>query len=127
MKKITTINCKNCGEKLENVSGKRQKEFCNGTCRSNYWQKQARIKKKGAPKKNYTKNIGMMMPLKESIPIKEPILSFDASKVDVKDLTKPTNQVKPITDPPAKTNKSVNTARKPFMSQAIRKKMGFPE
>lgn len=36
-------NCKNCGEPLTQVLGKRIKQFCNSTCRSNFWQKQKRI------------------------------------------------------------------------------------
>lgn len=29
--------CKKCGKWLTQVEGRRKKEFCNNTCRSNYW------------------------------------------------------------------------------------------
>jgi endogenous inhibitor of DNA gyrase (YacG/DUF329 family) len=38
------MNCPNCDKELEQIEGKRQKQFCNSTCRSNFWQKQNRIK-----------------------------------------------------------------------------------
>lgn len=37
--------CKHCGVELVNTPGKRKKEFCGNTCRSNYWQKQKRVEK----------------------------------------------------------------------------------
>lgn len=36
--------CLNCEKELEQIPKKRQKQFCNSTCRSNYWQKSKRIK-----------------------------------------------------------------------------------
>ncbi len=39
------MNCLNCDKELVNLMGKRQKQFCNSTCRSNYWQKTNRIAK----------------------------------------------------------------------------------
>ena len=32
--------CKSCGKELTDTPGKRKKQFCNSTCRSNYWHKQ---------------------------------------------------------------------------------------
>jgi len=42
--------CKNCGKPLQQTPGKRTKVFCKIACRSNYWQKQQRLK--GNPTKN---------------------------------------------------------------------------
>jgi len=39
--------CLNCGKALNRIEGKREKVFCNTTCRSNYWQKSERLEKKG--------------------------------------------------------------------------------
>jgi len=39
------MKCLNCKSPLKNLPGKRAKKFCNSTCRSHHWQKQARIKK----------------------------------------------------------------------------------
>ncbi len=39
--------CLNCGEILIHTEGKREKVFCDTTCRSNYWQKSDRLEKKG--------------------------------------------------------------------------------
>lgn len=36
--------CKNCGTELVMVPGRRPKEFCNSTCRSNHFQKEHRKK-----------------------------------------------------------------------------------
>ena len=30
-------NCLQCGEPVTRVEGKREKKFCNETCRSNFW------------------------------------------------------------------------------------------
>ena len=49
MNEINVIykRCLNCGENLNHTEGKREKVFCNTTCRSNYWQKSERLEKKG--------------------------------------------------------------------------------
>jgi len=36
------IKCLECNELLTQVQGKREKQFCSSTCRSNYWQKAKR-------------------------------------------------------------------------------------
>lgn len=77
------MNCLNCDTPLEQIKGKREKQFCNSTCRSNYWQKAKRKQEKDAP------------------PDKR-----------IKDLTKPSNVVIPITQKPAKTNHVINTTQK---------------
>ena len=38
------MGCKHCKKDLEHLPGKRKKEFCNDTCRSNFWQKERRKK-----------------------------------------------------------------------------------
>jgi hypothetical protein len=35
-------NCLDCNNPLEQIPHKRKKQFCNSTCRSNFWQKKAR-------------------------------------------------------------------------------------
>lgn len=49
MNEINVIykRCLNCGKNLNHTEGKREKVFCNTTCRSNYWQKSERLEKKG--------------------------------------------------------------------------------
>jgi DNA-directed RNA polymerase subunit M/transcription elongation factor TFIIS len=42
-------NCLNCGKILVSTEGKREKKFCNSTCRSNYWQKE-KVKMKATKK-----------------------------------------------------------------------------
>lgn len=39
--------CKNCGHSVDQTPGKRTKEFCNVTCRSNFWQKKKRAERIG--------------------------------------------------------------------------------
>lgn len=83
------MNCKFCQKEILQPAGKRKKEYCNNTCRSNFWYAQ---NKKGKPKQV------------------------------ILDATKPTNQVKPVEQ---KTSNHVIDTRKPFMSEAIRKKLGL--
>ncbi len=40
--------CLDCGENLVQLEGKRQKQFCGSSCRSNYWQKKKRRAKLAA-------------------------------------------------------------------------------
>jgi len=49
------MKCLECKSDLVQLEGKREKQFCNSSCRSNYWQKaQRKIKKNNKPqnKKN---------------------------------------------------------------------------
>jgi hypothetical protein len=39
---ILEKTCLNCNKALPQTEGKRAKQFCNSTCRSNYWQKEKR-------------------------------------------------------------------------------------
>lgn len=44
------MGCLECGKELIQTPGKRPKQFCNVTCRSNYWQKKNRAEKeRGKP------------------------------------------------------------------------------
>ena len=84
------IQCKECGEILSQKEGKRKREFCDSTCRSNFWQKEKRKKKSVSVKNVNEQSSG----------------------------TTKTYQKKPA------QNESIDT-RKPFMSEAIRKKLGL--
>jgi hypothetical protein len=42
-------NCLNCGQPLEQTPGKKEKQFCNVSCRSSYWQKKKRAEAAEAP------------------------------------------------------------------------------
>lgn len=46
------MKCLECKKDLEQTPGKRTKQFCNSTCRSNYWQKSKRKVKEAANKKD---------------------------------------------------------------------------
>jgi hypothetical protein len=39
--------CLNCKKDLVQTAGKREKIFCNSTCRSNYWQKTQTLERQG--------------------------------------------------------------------------------
>lgn len=85
------MNCKFCKKEIEQPKGKRAKEYCNNTCRSNFWYAQ---NKKGK------------------------------RSVQLEDQTKPNKELKPPKQP--KTNYTINTtSRQPFMSDAIKKKLGI--
>jgi hypothetical protein len=43
------MNCLNCGEPLEQTPGKKEKQFCNVSCRSSFHQKKKRAEAKTAP------------------------------------------------------------------------------
>lgn len=36
------IECKECGNEIEQTEGKKKKEYCGNTCRVKYWQKKKR-------------------------------------------------------------------------------------
>ncbi len=79
--------CLFCQKEIVQSEGKRKKEYCNNTCRSNFW---------------YSKN--------------------KKGKKGVRDLTESNKEIKPPGTP--KTNYITDT-RKPFMSDAIKKKLGI--
>lgn len=49
--------CLNCGAHLELTPGKRDKDFCDTTCRSNYWQKSNRLRKSGLTDKEIAEKV----------------------------------------------------------------------
>lgn len=51
------MKCLNCNSELIQQKGKREKVFCNSTCRSNYWQKAKRLEKEGVPPEEISKQI----------------------------------------------------------------------
>src|SRR5574337_71101 len=42
------MSCLNCGKDLIQTPGKRAKQFCDGNCRTRYWQKEKSAQKKAA-------------------------------------------------------------------------------
>jgi len=84
---ILEHNCKECGGRISQLSGKRKKEFCSSSCRSNFWQKNKR------------------------------------RSVIVENKNKTSTTIKNVVISPAQ-NESIDN-RKPFMSDAIKKKLGL--
>jgi endogenous inhibitor of DNA gyrase (YacG/DUF329 family) len=78
------INCPNCGKEVEQTDGKREKRFCDVTCRSNFWQKEQRKSKK------------------------QPLFK---TGVAVQNLNQNTCQQQPITSEPPKSNYAINTTK----------------
>jgi hypothetical protein len=66
--------CKNCGEPIVQTPGKRAKEFCDSTCRSNYWQIKNRLGKIGLspPKPQPNKPTKKAKAAPKVVPKKEP-------------------------------------------------------
>jgi hypothetical protein len=66
--------CKNCGEAIVQTPGKRAKEFCDSTCRSNYWQIKNRLNKSGfsPPKPQPNKSVEKVKTAPKVMPKKEP-------------------------------------------------------
>lgn len=79
--KLHLMGCLECGKKLIQTPGKRAKQFCNTTCRSNYWQKKKRQeagrggRKYGRPAKEHTKKQAT-----SRMPVK-PIIFIDAAEI----------------------------------------------
>lgn len=71
------MNCLQCGKELINTPGRRPKQFCNSTCRSNYWNK--------AKKTNNLKFKVIVVPEPTKIPNWEQPKS---SKIDIKIMPK---------------------------------------
>ena len=124
----TKCQSETCGKPLKQTQGKREKRFCDSGCRSNQFVKDKRRLATGEgaislPKDMVDlKNIKVVDKKGKVSKLKLP----EKKKVLVRDLTKPNKQVKPITDPPAKSNYSTKPeARKPYMSDAIKKKLGL--
>lgn len=69
-------NCLNCGDKILQTSGKREKLFCDSTCRSNYWQKTKRLEDAGKSAEEIVKIISGK---KEKSETKKPILPTKTS------------------------------------------------
>ena len=49
-KAVTKCKSESCGKPLKQIPGKRQKEYCNSTCRSNQFQKNKRAAEKQVEK-----------------------------------------------------------------------------
>lgn len=63
MNDMPPVPCLNCNKIVPQISGKREKKFCNNTCRSSHWQKE-RTKERNALKAAETGNI----PAKKQVP-----------------------------------------------------------
>lgn len=66
--------CPNCKKEITQIEGKRQKVFCNSTCRSNVWQKKNREKK---TKKEPPKEIPIKQEVKSESEIELRILKIE--------------------------------------------------
>lgn len=80
-------NCLNCSAPLSHTPGRRPKKFCSSSCRVKHCLKKKKAGKEVPP---------------------TPVIVPQKPKTQVKDLTKPTNEIKPAEQP--KTNYTVNTA-----------------
>lgn len=61
-------NCLQCGETVVGVLGKREKKFCNETCRSNFWYSKN--------KKGQSKITDLTKPNKEIKPKEQPLSNY---------------------------------------------------
>lgn len=77
------MNCLNCNKELEQIKGKRERKFCNSTCRSNFWQKENRKNKLPLPK-DYVemKDIRISENILHTDTIKENIEVIDNSEIE---------------------------------------------
>ena len=107
--------CKNCGEPVEQVPGRKEKKYCSSSCRvlaclkrKNGTGKKAKPKEASKPAKVTKKKekIAYKKTTKKSMDgsklyrkVLEVRVSDTGNNIVVQDLTKPTNQVTPITDP----------------------------
>jgi hypothetical protein len=87
------MNCRDCKKYVEQTPGKRAKEFCNSTCRSNFWQKEDRKKKVSNPKAQ--------------------IKYLNENTSTVSNKTKPAPKIKIPIDTAKKENRSLNQAERP--------------
>lgn len=65
MNETNNLPCKECGKPVPQTKGKRTKEFCSVTCRSNNWQKRQRLLAASVPlPSDYVnfKKIGILSP-----------------------------------------------------------------
>lgn len=100
--------CLQCGVDIESYTGRRPKKFCSDGCRATYH-------KKPRPKKNVTRDTFEKV-VKEKAELEMELAKFKAShvgepsghKIDIKNLIEPEE-----------------TKRHPFMTDAIKKKLGI--
>lgn len=92
--------CLNCGSEILREPHKKEKVFCNSSCRSNYWQKTKKLEKEGLSVDEILKRIKK---------------TAKKRKVKITDLSKPTNVKKPKEQ--EKTNYSINTGKHPLWKE----------
>lgn len=80
--------CLNCGENLNHTEGKREKVFCDTSCRSNYWQKSERLEKKGLTAEQIIAEITKTWKLKKEIKVEAPKVEQPKNKNDISDFWK---------------------------------------
>ncbi len=91
------MECLNCSKELVQIEGKRAKQFCNSTCRSNYWQKEKRKEK-----------------------IKSNLKKGGFTEKQITEIAQ--NSKKHFEE-----KKQIVEQKTPFMNDAIRKKLGFKD
>jgi endogenous inhibitor of DNA gyrase (YacG/DUF329 family) len=129
---METNKCLNpsCGKKLTHVAGRRKKQFCSSTCKSLVWYGANKAKAKlYRENKKREKELAEVVEKSFNKKTPEPVIYTSKENKEqfekaVQNLNEGTNQVKDLTKPPPKTNYVVET-RKPFMSDAIKKKLGL--
>ena len=90
--------CLNCGKEVEQKVGRRERLYCNQSCKGLYFRKSKPKEKRYVQVDTYKRLV------EENIELKRKLF-----EVKVTDATKPTNEVKPPEVP--KTNYSINTER----------------
>jgi hypothetical protein len=124
------MNCRECKKDIEQTVGKRAKEFCNSTCRSNFWQKNKRkIAANNLPANKERILSERTTPNKAENGHKQPLTPNEV--VRVKDLTKNTPAASNKPESAPKTNFTINTIKKENNAELSsfermrRKKMGL--
>jgi hypothetical protein len=93
--------CLSCGNALEQKDGKREKKFCNNTCRSSYWFKQNKVPK--------VKTV----PIEEWNELQNKLKKLEELKgATITDLNKQSKKVKNLTEEKPKTNYTIDTKNK---------------
>jgi TPP-dependent pyruvate/acetoin dehydrogenase alpha subunit len=88
------MKCLNCGKEIKQLPKKREKIYCNSTCRSNYWQKSERLRKQGVASENIINKIQQSW--KTNVAVEEKIkietIEIKSAKI-IKEQGKPTAKI----------------------------------
>lgn len=86
------MECLECNKNLEQTLGKRAKQFCNSTCRSNFWQKAKRkIAENNKPENKKKIEEARNSPDTKKINIENP-MTFEEMMAAAELLVKPKNK-----------------------------------